>query len=75
MQKPAIMVRRACVLRLAQKLNVASSSIFRFAAALENGPLTRAIDFPKSCEVNVPIGVAAFTLLRMFLALTLKVRL
>jgi hypothetical protein len=42
---------------------------------LENGPPARAIDFPNSCELHTPTGAAAFTLLRRFRALTLKVRL
>ena len=58
-----------------EKLNIACNSIFRFAAALENGPPARAIDCPKLGELRTPTGVAAFTLFSTFRALTLNVRL
>jgi hypothetical protein len=47
----------------------------RFAAGEEKNPPTSAFDRPKSGESRTPIGVARFTLLKTFRALTLKVRL
>ena len=58
-----------------QKLNDACSSIFRFEAALENGPPAKPFDSPNRGEVRFPIGVARFTWFRTLRAFTLKVRL
>jgi hypothetical protein len=47
----------------------------RLAADEEKNPPTSEFECPKPGEVTAPIGVPRFTLLKIFRALTLKVRL
>src|SRR6516164_10745412 len=46
----------------------------RFAVCELNGPPASALDSPNCGEVRIPIGVARFTLLNVFLTLTANVR-
>ena len=47
----------------------------RLAVDEENGPPASALDSPNNGELKLPIGFATFTLLNIFLAFTLNVRL
>ena len=47
----------------------------RLAVEDENGPPARPLDWPKIGELRLPIGFETFTLLKMFRAFTLNVRL
>jgi hypothetical protein len=58
-----------------QKLNLACKSMRRFAAEFEKGPDCSALGWSNNREPKMPLGLAKFTLLKTFLALTPKVRL